>query len=114
MVQMEKSKNASLGGFVASKSKEGFLEPTAEGRVLSTIPGRGSGQMELEGFNLPCTVGRDLVPTSIVGVARKSRSFWRVWRVGEASISLVDSPSNIQRFIFQQSLYLIIISKGKS
>lgn len=46
------------------------------------------------------------VRTSIVGIARKSRSFLRVWRVGEASISLVDSPSNIRRFTCVLSLLL--------
>ncbi|KAI5663585.1 hypothetical protein M9H77_22908 [Catharanthus roseus] len=120
-MQVEEFKKVSLGGFVALKSKgEEFLEPPAIGRVHPTVHGRALAverrsslnlALMKETSNLQHTVGRDLpslVPTSIVGVALEFRFFLRVWRIVEASLSLVDSPLNIRRII---SAFLMRLSR---
>ncbi|KAI5653469.1 hypothetical protein M9H77_30656 [Catharanthus roseus] len=119
---MEETKEVSLGGFVASKSKEEeFLDPTAVSRVHPTTHGKvlakkeesslnlPSTTEEFEKTNLPHTIGQDLpmpVLTSIVGVAWEFRSFLGIWRIGEASLSLVDSPPNIRSIVSGNVLFL--------
>ncbi|KAI5650273.1 hypothetical protein M9H77_36278 [Catharanthus roseus] len=110
-MQVEESKEASLGGFVASKSKEeDFLDLTTPGRY-TLVHGRVLVKEEQSSLNLSPMFGKTnlhhtsnfkilllpWVPTSIVGVAWKFWSFLRVWKIGEDSQSFVDSPPNIRR-----------------